>query len=71
MCLSGFVSDADTGQGEVTKIRDKAEYNSFVDLFRFQDQWYCTFREGNRHVYGGDDTKGRASIYLAKVTLPE
>lgn len=56
MCLSGFVSASGTGRVEVTKIWDKAEYNSFVDLFRFQDQWYCTFREGERHVYGEDGT---------------
>lgn len=37
-----------------TKIWDRAEYNSFVDLVRFRQQWFCTFREGERHVYGED-----------------
>ena len=33
----------------VEKIWDRAEYNSFTDLVRFQDRWYCTFREGVSH----------------------
>ena len=30
----------------VQKIWDQAPHNAFTDLVRFQDQWYCTFREG-------------------------
>lgn len=36
----------------VERIWDRAAYNSFTDLTRFQDRWYCTFREGVTH--GGD-----------------
>ncbi len=56
ICVSGFVFASDTRQVEVTKIWDKAEYNSFVDLVRFQDHWYCTFREGEHHVFGENGT---------------
>src|SRR5688572_3678496 len=35
---------------EVTKIWDQAPHNAFTDLVRFQDQWYCAFREGDAHV---------------------
>lgn len=37
----------------VRKIWDKGNHNAFTDLIRFQDQWYCTFREAEAHV-GGD-----------------
>ncbi|MFN2129977.1 MAG: glycoside hydrolase family 172 protein [Anaerolineae bacterium] len=37
-----------------TKIWDRAQHNAFTDLVRFRGQWYCTFREGERHVYGKD-----------------
>lgn len=39
--------------GEVAKIRDAGKHNAFTDLIRFQDRWYCTFRESDAHV-GGD-----------------
>jgi len=38
----------------VTKIWARAPHNAFTDLIRFRDHWYCTFREGERHVYGKD-----------------
>jgi len=41
---------------EVVKIWDQARYNSFVDLVRCDGQWFCTFREGESHVYGADGT---------------
>lgn len=39
---------------EVNKIWDGAPHNAFTDLIRFNDRWFCTFREGERHVYGRD-----------------
>jgi hypothetical protein len=39
--------------GPVQKIWDRGKHNAFTDLIRFQDRWYCTFREGDAHV-GGD-----------------
>ncbi len=35
---------------EVKKIWDKAPHNAFTDLVRFKGQWYCCFREGEKHV---------------------
>jgi hypothetical protein len=35
---------------EVTKIWDRAPHCAFTDLVRFQDHWYCAFREGEAHV---------------------
>ncbi|MDG2014213.1 MAG: exo-alpha-sialidase [Pirellulaceae bacterium] len=34
----------------VQKIWDAAPHNAFTDLVRFQDQWFCVFREGAGHV---------------------
>jgi len=39
---------------EVKKIWDAAEHNAFTDLIRFQNKWYCTFREADQHVPGRD-----------------
>jgi hypothetical protein len=38
----------------VTKIWDRAPHNAFTDLVRYHGRWYCTFREGEHHVYGKD-----------------
>ena len=35
---------------EVQKIWDQAPHNAFTDLIRFDDQWFCVFREGEKHV---------------------
>jgi len=35
------------------KIWDKAPHCAFTDLIRFQNKWFCCFREGKRHA--GDD----------------
>lgn len=37
----------------VRKIWDQGGHNAFTDLIRFQDKWFCCFREGDQHV-GGD-----------------
>jgi len=35
---------------EVHKIWDQAPHNAFTDLVRFNDIWFCVFREGKAHV---------------------
>jgi hypothetical protein len=35
---------------EVRRIWDEAPHNAFTDLIRFNDRWYCVFREGKAHV---------------------
>lgn len=32
------------------RIWDQAPHNAFTDLVRFQDRWFCVFREGQAHV---------------------
>src|SRR4026208_988684 len=34
----------------VQKIWDTAAHNAFTDLTRFNDRWFCVFREGKAHV---------------------
>jgi hypothetical protein len=34
----------------VNKIWDQAPHNAFTDLVRFQNRWFCVFREGQGHV---------------------
>ncbi len=34
----------------VEKIWAEAPHNAFTDLIRFRGRWYCTFREGSKHV---------------------
>lgn len=45
----------------VDKIWDQGEHNAFTDLIRFQDRWYCAFRESAGHV-GGD---GQARVLVS------
>ena len=35
---------------ESRRIWNKAVHNAFTDLLRYQDHWYCVFREGTAHV---------------------
>jgi hypothetical protein len=35
---------------KVQRIWDRAPHNAFTDLVRFQDRWFCVFREGQGHV---------------------
>lgn len=36
--------------GSAIKIWDQAPHNAFTDLVRFNDRWFCVFREGQGHV---------------------
>lgn len=44
----------------VKKIWDLGDHNAFTDLLRFNDAWYCVFREASGHV------KGDGTIRLIK-----
>ncbi len=46
---------------EVHKIWDKAPHNAFTDLVRFNDRWYCAFREGKAHT-GGIAGQGKLRV---------
>jgi len=43
-------------QAEGRMIWNQAEHNAFTDLIRFNDHFYCSFREGSGHIPGTDGT---------------
>lgn len=49
---------------EVKKIWDQAPHNAFTDLVRWNDTFYCAFREGRGHV----STDGKIRILKSKDT---
>lgn len=42
-----------------TRIWDSAPHSAFTDLVRWQEKFYCTFREGKGHAGGGDNGRIR------------
>ena len=36
------------------KIWNEAQHSAFTDLIRFQDKWYCVFRESDEHAGGSN-----------------
>lgn len=61
---------------DVRMIWNEAPHNAFTDLVRFQNRWYCAFREGKAHVspdgalrvIASDDGKTWESV--ARITSP-
>ena len=45
----------------VQKIWDRGRWNGTTDLIRFQDRWWCSFREANSHAGG----MGKARIIVS------
>jgi hypothetical protein len=61
---------------DVTKIWDQAPHNAFTDLARWNGQWYCVFREGEKHVSNDGALRiiaspdGKAWTSVAHMTHP-
>jgi hypothetical protein len=55
-------SDAVVELVSVKKIWDRGAHNAFTDLIRFQEKWYCTFREAEGHVKGDGRLRVIASL---------
>ena len=51
---------------QVHKIWDQAPHNAFTDLIRFNDKFYCTFREGTGHVPGENGKDGEIRIIASE-----
>ena len=49
---------------EVRKIWDKAAHNAFTDLIRFNNKWYCTFREADSHYPAARGSKEDGKIRI-------
>ena len=67
--LSSLVPAAEPELVSVKKIWDQGKHNAFTDLIRWQDKWYCTFREGDAHVGGNQPPLPQAGTIFAS-TLP-
>jgi len=52
LAAQGHAGDPRVELLSLRKIWDAAPHNAFTDLIRFQDAWFCTFREGDGHVKG-------------------
>jgi hypothetical protein len=50
MAVTALRADEEARLVRVQRIWDQAPHNAFTDLVRFQDQWFCVFREGKGHV---------------------
>lgn len=50
LVLSNFSVNARLKLISVQKIWDKAPHNAFTDLIRFNDRWFCVFREAGTHT---------------------
>ena len=65
LCFTGY-SQANSADANLTvdsklisKIWDKADHNSFPDLIRFNNEFYCALREASDHVSSKNDGKVR------------
>lgn len=54
MLISGIFSAE--AQEQIRKIWDQAQHSAFTDLIRFNNHFYCSFREGSGHIPGTDGT---------------
>lgn len=52
LCAAMSVLATEPGLVSVQKIWDQAGHNAFTDLIRFQEKWFCTFREAAGHEVG-------------------
>jgi len=51
---------------KVYKIWDYAPHNAFTDLIEYDNNFYCTFREGDGHVPGSNNCDGKIRILISK-----
>jgi len=66
LCVSHALADVPVTAEilEVRKIWDQAPHNAFTDLLRWNDRFYCVFREGRGHV----STDGKVRVLESKDT---
>ncbi len=54
---AGHVGEPRVELLSLARIWDAAPHNAFTDLIRFQEKWYCSFRESEGHVGGDGKTR--------------
>ena len=53
-------------QVEVRKIWDYAPHNAFTDVIRYNNKFYCTFREAAGHLPGETGVNGKIRVLISK-----
>lgn len=53
-CIGCSSSKKTTWEPEVKNIWDSAKHSAFTSLIRYNDAFYCSFREGTGHIPGED-----------------
>ena len=66
LLLIPLLLSASDPQKQVTKIWDDAPHNAFTDLIRYENKFYCTFREGTGHVPGETGEDGKIRILISE-----
>ena len=69
LVLAGSLSAQQASIVSVEKIWDRGNHNAFTDLIRFQNLFYCCFRESKAHV-GGDGIIRILTSYDASTWSP-
>lgn len=66
LCCSAFatvVSAQEKVEYTVQKIWDNGTYEAFTDLIKYKGKFYCSFREGESHIFGKNgEAEGKIRI---------
>ncbi|MBP3774035.1 MAG: exo-alpha-sialidase [Bacteroidaceae bacterium] len=70
MCFGlfmGCVAMAQEVHFSTQKIWDNGTYSSFTSLLKYQGRYYCTFREGESHIFDKDgNAEGRIRVIVSQ-----
>lgn len=60
--LQGSIACCQSPEIKVSRIWDKSPHNAFTDLIRFNNQFYCVFREAATHVDNNGKGDGKLRV---------
>lgn len=61
----GFKATAQESVFQVAKIWDHANDNAFTDLARYEEKFYCTFREADSHIIDPSGVDGKIRVLVS------
>lgn len=65
ICTASSAGQEQKSRVKAKKIWDQAPHNAFTDLIKYDNKYYCTFREGGGHVPWPDDIDGKIRILVS------
>ena len=65
-CMISINAQVHNDVFRVNKIWDQADHNAFTDLIKFDNKYYCTFREGGGHVPWPSGIIGKIRILVSR-----